>query len=136
MEGFDSFNEDISSKIGKCVLEMLNAATSFHLLHLKITGPGAKAIHEVLQELYEEIPDMADDLAEGFQGASNKLLKYPENSSIKILISKEEAVSYIEELYMKASHIQEKIEYPEIVADIDTFKSFLNKKKYKLIFLT
>ena len=58
-----------------CATEMMNAASSFHKLHLKITGPGSYAAHKALNNLYDALPDHADSLIEGYQGASEKLLK-------------------------------------------------------------
>jgi len=36
-----------------CATEMMNAATSFHRLHLKVTGDGSFAAHKALGEFYE-----------------------------------------------------------------------------------
>ena len=117
-----------------CVNELMNASVSFHKLHLKVTGIGSFSAHKALNELYDSLPDHADTIAEGFQGASEKLLNY-EDSAPRILNSVEEALSYIRELYQQTTSLQAVMPYSEIVNDLDTIKSTLNGIKYKLLFL-
>jgi DNA-binding ferritin-like protein len=120
--------------VGACVSELMNSTISFHKLHLKITGEGSFAAHKALGELYEGLPDLVDSIAEGYQGASEKLLKCTENSP-KTLYSVEEAVYYIRELSSMISELQDKVPYSEVVNDLDNVKSKLNAAKYKLLFL-
>lgn len=138
-----SYNADYSAKpaggsvdsmVSACVSELMNAATSFHKLHLKVTGTGSFAAHKALNELYDALPGHADDLAEGFQGASEKLLTYKEVAP-RTLASVEEGLSYIREMVDMVSGLQEKMPYSEIVNELDNVKSTLNSAKYKLIFL-
>jgi DNA-binding ferritin-like protein len=129
-----SAGSSLESQTAGCVSELMNAATSFHKLHLKVTGLGSFASHKALNELYDALPGHADDLAEGFQGASEKLLNY-EDSAPRILNSVEEALSYIRELYQQVNTLQAVMPYSEIVNDLDTIKSTMNSIKYKLLFL-
>lgn len=117
-----------------CVSELMNAATSMHKLHLKVTGTGSYAAHKALNELYDALPGHADDLAEGYQGASEKLLTYSEVAPRK-LDSVEDGLNYIREMTSMVTALQAKMPYSEIVNDLDTIKSTLNSAKYKLIFL-
>jgi len=66
----------LEARTAMVVSELMNAATSIHKLHLKVTGPGSFASHKALNELYDALPGHADTLAEGFQGAHEKLLEY------------------------------------------------------------
>lgn len=117
-----------------CVSELMNAGTSFHKLHLKITGTGSYAAHKALNELYDAMPGHADDLAEGYQGASEKLLTYSEVAPRK-LESVEDALSYIRDITGMVNGLQAKMPYSEIVNSLDTVKDTLNSAKYKLKFL-
>lgn len=118
-----------------CVSELMNAATSFHKIHLKVTGSGSFAAHKALNELYDALPGHADDLAEGYQGAAEKLLTYSETSP-KVLNSVEESLSYIRELVQMVSALQSVMPYSELVNELDNVKSTLNSAKYKLKFLS
>jgi DNA-binding ferritin-like protein len=124
----------VDTMTAACVSELMNAATSIHKLHLKVTGTGSFAAHKALNELYDALPGHADDLAEGYQGASEKLLTYSEVSP-RTLNTVEDALDYIREITTMVSNLQTKMPYSEIVNDLDTIKSTLNSAKYKLKFL-
>jgi DNA-binding ferritin-like protein len=126
--------DKIDTQVAKCVTEMMNASTSFHKLHLKITGVGSYAAHVALKELYDSLPDHADTLAEGWQGASEKLLTYQEPSP-RILDTVDDAVSYLKDMYGMINDLQSQITHSEIVNDLDNIKSQINSTKYKLLFL-
>jgi len=117
-----------------CVSELMNAATTFHKLHLKVTGVGSYAAHKALNDLYDALPGHADDLAEGFQGAAETLLKYNDEAP-KTLNTVDEGIKYLKMLVEMVSSLQDKMPYSEIVNELDTVKSTLNSAKYKLLFL-
>jgi DNA-binding ferritin-like protein len=117
-----------------CVSELMNAATSIHKLHLKVTGAGSYAAHKALNDLYDALPGHADDLAEGYQGAAEVLLSYNETSP-RTLNTVQDALAYIREITTMVSNLQAKMPYSELVNDLDTIKSTLNSTKYKLLFL-
>ena len=117
-----------------CVSELMNGATSFHKLHLKVTGAGSFAAHKALNELYDALPEHADALAEGYQGAAEVLLKYNEVAP-KTLNTIEDGLAYIRMLVDMVDGLQSKMPYSEIVNELDTVKSSLNSAKYKLKFL-
>lgn len=124
----------VDSMTAACVSELMNAATSMHKLHLKVTGVGSYAAHKALNELYDALPGHADDLAEGYQGASEKLLSYTDVAP-RSLNSVEDGLNYIRDMYNMVNGLQAKMPYSEIVNDLDTVKSTLNSIKYKLLFL-
>jgi DNA-binding ferritin-like protein len=124
----------LDSMVSACVSELMNAGTAMHKLHLKITSTGSYAAHKALNKLYDALPDHADDLAEGFQGASEKLLTYTEVAP-KTLNSVAEAIDYLKDMTKMVDGLQAKMPYSEIVNDLDTIKSTINSGKYKLLFL-
>ena len=124
----------VDTMTAACVSELMNAATSIHKLHLKVTGTGSYAAHKALNELYDALPGHADDLAEGYQGATEKLLTYSEVAP-RTLNSVQEGLDYIREIYEMVNKLQAKMPYSEIVNDLDTIKSTINSIKYKLLFL-
>ena len=124
----------VDSMTAACVSELMNAATSMHKLHLKVTGTGSFAAHKALNELYDALPGHADDLAEGYQGAAEVLLSYTDVAP-RSLSSVEDGLNYIRDMYKMVTILQTKMPYSEIVNDLDTIKSTLNSIKYKLLFL-
>ena len=126
--------KDCTTMTAACVSELMNAATSIHKLHLKVTGAGSYAAHKALNDLYDALPGHADDLAEGYQGAAEVLLSYSETSP-RTLNTVQDALAYIREMTTMVSNLQAKMPYSELVNDLDTIKSTLNSTKYKLLFL-
>jgi len=124
----------IDTMTAACVSELMNAATSFHKLHLKVTGVGSFSAHKALNDLYDALVDHADNLAEGYQGAAETLLKYNEIPN-KTLNTVEDGLDYIRMLIDMVTGLQSKMLYSEIVNELDTVKSSLNSAKYKLKFL-
>lgn len=129
-----SSSSSLESMTAACVSELMNAATSFHKLHLKVQGIGSYAAHKALNKIYDALPGHADDLAEGFQGASEKILECKETSP-RMLSTVSDAISYIRDIYSMINSLQSKMPYSEIVNDLDNVKSTLNSTKYKLTFL-
>ena len=124
----------VDTMTAACVSELMNAATSIHKLHLKVKGTGSYAAHKALNELYDALPGHADDLAEGYQGASEKLLDYKE-AAPRTLNTVEEGIAYLRDMYQMINSLQAKMPYSEIVNSLDTVKDTINSGKYKLLFL-
>lgn len=120
--------------VAACVSELMNASVSFHKLHLRVTGTGSYAAHKALNDLYDALPEHADDLAEGYQGAAEKILDYTELAPRK-LGTVTEGIIYIRELVKMVSTLQGSLQYSELINELDNVKSTLNSAKYKLNFL-
>jgi DNA-binding ferritin-like protein len=114
--------------------DLLNAVTSIHKIHLKITGLGSFAAHKALNEFYDEIGDHADSIVEQFQVAEEKLLEMP-NTAPTELNSVEETIDYLRTLKDKTAALQSIMPHSEIVNQLDEVKSLIDSTKYKLLFL-
>lgn len=126
---------NIDKATADLVVEMMHAGTKLHIAHFLVTGVGSYAAHKALNEIYDALPGHADTLAEGYQGATEKLLNYNSTVELPQIKTAQEAVSYLRSLYNKISNLQKIMPYSEIVNDLDTIKSDINSVKYKLIFL-
>lgn len=124
----------LDTMVSACVSELMNARTSFHKLHLKVTGTGSYAAHKALNELYDALPDHADTLVEGYQGAAEKLLAYTEVNP-RTLDTVADGVSYLRDIYAMVNKLQGMLPYSEIVNNLDLVKDSINSTKYKLLFL-
>jgi DNA-binding ferritin-like protein len=114
--------------------DLLNAVTSIHKIHLKVTGLGSFAAHKALNEFYDEIGDHADSVVEQFQGAEEKLLEMPNTAPVE-LNSVEETIDYLRKLKDKTAALQSIMPHSEIVNQLDEVKSLIDSTKYKLLFL-
>lgn len=124
----------LDNMVSSCASELMNARTSFHKLHLKVTGEGSYAAHKALNELYDALPDHADTLVEGYQGAAEKILSYKEVSP-RTLDTVADGVNYLRDIYAMVNKLQGMLPYSEIVNNLDLVKDALNSAKYKLLFL-
>ena len=128
-------NTELAEETAQVVTALMNAATSLHKLHLQITGNGSFAQHIALNDLYDTMHGHADTLAEGFQGASETLLKY-ENDTPVVLNTVKAAIIYLRQLNEEVTELQSIMPYSEIVNNLDLVKDSINTAKYKLIFLS
>jgi DNA-binding ferritin-like protein len=117
-----------------CATEMMNAAVSFHRLHLKVTGDGSYAAHKALGNFYDGLHGYADTLVEGYQGATEKLLSY-KDMPIRTLDTVADAAAYLRDMYNSINKLQGMMPYSEIVNNLDLVKDAINSAKYKLLFL-
>lgn len=63
--------------IGQLIALLFLARDLAHRAHLRTTGPGSFARHEALGEFYPAVIDLADTLAEVYQGCELKLIDIP-----------------------------------------------------------
>jgi DNA-binding ferritin-like protein len=124
----------LDNMVSSCVTELMNARTSIHKLHLKVTGEGSYAAHKALNKFYDALPDFADTLIEGYQGAAEKILSYKEVAP-RTLDTVADAVNYLRDIYAMVSKLQGMLPYSEIVNNLDLVKDSINSTKYKLLFL-
>jgi hypothetical protein len=134
MMDMDSGSESCALCIQTAALaqDMLNAVTSLHRLHLKVTGLGSFAAHKGLD--YDAFGDHADDLVEEYQGAEEKILELP-NTAPSELNSVEEGLEFLRKMKDKITNLQNNMPHSEIVNLLDETKSTINGIKYKLLFL-
>ncbi len=124
----------LDNMVSSCATELMNAATSFHKLHLKVQGVGSYAAHKALNELYDAMPEHADTLIEGYQGVAEKILSYKEVSP-RSLDTVADGISYLRDMYGMINKLQGMLPYSEIVNNLDLVKDSINSAKYKLLFL-
>lgn len=123
------------SNMGLLIFELLNGVTKVHLNHLLVTGIGSYAAHTAMGAFYDEVGDLADGIAESYQGLTETLLTYPTSVELPQMKTAEDCVSYLRELYEKVHAVQEACPYSEIKNELDNVKTLINSTKYKLIFL-
>lgn len=116
--------------MGELIMLLLHARTAAHVLHLKTRSYAA---HKALQEFYDAIPDLADSIAETYQGSHGLIESYPSKYTAYTdgLALMDDLRSWIQENRFECckrtdTHIQNIID--EVVA-------LINSTSYKLKFL-
>lgn len=123
---------NLDKEVADMMFELLHSSTKTHITHL-LTG--SYAAHKALNEFYDGIVDLTDDIAEQYQGIIEKPLDYPETVNIPNIKTKEQAIVYLRSLYDRINTLQSKIPYSEIINQFDEVKSLIASTKYKLILL-
>lgn len=127
----ESSSDGSAAAMTALLAEMLHGATKTHMTHLKTDSYAA---HMALGEFYDALPDLADGIAEQYQGVTEKLLDFP-SVTVAPINTVEDAVNYLRGLHMKVTQVQDACSYSEIINELDMVKSQINSTKYKLLFL-
>jgi DNA-binding ferritin-like protein len=97
---------------------LFHSRTQAHTFHLGAKGEGSFAIHKALNEYYDGIVDIADGLAESWQGKYG-IIKYKNITGLEQFQSKEQVIAYFEKVLkiieikrndIKESYIQNQID--------------------------
>jgi hypothetical protein len=113
------------STVAALIMQLFHARTNAHVLHLRTRSYAA---HKALNEFYDEIVGLTDDLAESYQGRYG-IQDYPElpykqeSDAVMMLRSLRR---YIDENRMMMC------EHSEIQNTIDEIVTLLNTTLYKL----
>lgn len=113
------------STVAALIMQLFHARTNAHVLHLRTRSYAA---HKALNEFYDEIVGLTDDLAESYQGRYG-IQEYPElpykqeSDAVMMLRSLRR---YIDENRMTMC------EHSEIQNTIDEIVTLLNTTLYKL----
>ena len=118
--------------MAELIYEMLHASTKVHIAHLLSTSYAA---HVAMGEFYDSIVEVADGLAEQYQGKEEVLLPYPDQMSIPAIKTTDEAIKYLRVLYDKIGYVQGMMICSSIINTMDEIKALINSTKYKLLFL-
>jgi len=111
-----------------------HSRTQAHVFHLRVKGTGAFAAHKALNEYYDGIVELIDDLVETYQG-KNGLIEFKEVANIDNDASLENIVKYFDNLckFLAKERQDEKLQDSWIQNDLDNVASLLYSTKYKLV---
>lgn len=118
--------KDKNTSAGEFISTLLLAAAQVHVLHLT-TNSYAK--HKALNELYDELPDLADSIAESMQ--QDEILEgYNQSITLSATL---DPVTYVTELRNYVTSIRQKVSSESYVQNqIDSVVELLNSTLYKL----
>ena len=115
---------------GEFILTLFHAATNTHILHLRSRSFSE---HMALGTFYQELPELADQLAEAIQGHEQELLDFP-------AAYYEPAETALDELTQLQDYVEQerKMVLPdatEIQNIVDEIAQLIDSTIYKLKFL-
>ena len=106
--------------------------TQAHIFHLQVKGPGAFAAHSALNSYYDEIIDIADGIAESFQGRYGIITGY--KSEGQWIENPTDVVKYFEALCMYVEKNRGSLPQDSYIQNqVDEVVELIESTKYKLI---
>ncbi len=118
-------------KAAEFIGALLHGVTKAHMLHLTQRGPGAYARHMALGELYEELGELVDGIAEEYMGCEGVLNTFPGQFA-----APGAPEAFVKELYDYVEANRKHLgEYSHIQNSIDNVQTLLSTTLYKLKFL-
>lgn len=111
------------------LISKLLHVTAAHMLHLQAKGPGSFAAHKALGNLYEELGELTDSLAEECMGVHGVIDSFPAEK----FTPPKNAVDFVEELYRYVTNNRSQIgSESHLQNTVDSILSLLASTLYKL----
>lgn len=115
------------------VAELMQSRTQAHVYHLQ-TDSYSK--HEALQDYYEDIVPLVDEIVEAYQGKYGKIMNYPEPTPIKNMQENEDILAYFDK-FAKFINLK-RVDLPKdgfLEHKFDEVDTLIRSTIYKLRFL-
>lgn len=111
------------------ISKLLHGVTAAHMLHLQAKGPGSFAAHKALGNLYEELGELTDSLAEECMGVHGVIDSFPAEK----FTPPKNAVDFVEELYRYVTNNRSQIgSESHLQNTVDSILSLFASTLYKL----
>lgn len=112
----------------------LHSRTQAHQFHLLVNGPGSYAIHKALNEYYDSIGDLLDEVIEPYQGKYG-IINYKQVNGVDNDASKENIIAYFDKLikFLETERQEETLKDSWIQNELDNIAKLLYSTKYKLV---
>jgi hypothetical protein len=112
---------------------LMQSRTQAHIFHLQSDSYEA---HKALQKYYEDIVDMIDEVAEGYQGKYEIVTDYKMVGTLSNFESDEQVIKYFETLARFCELKREKLPQDSYLKNLyDNIDSLIRKTLYKLKYL-
>lgn len=117
------------------ISKLFHARIQTHIFHLQVQGEGSYAAHKALDDFYNDIVDITDELVETYQGKYGIIYDYA-LAPMENFKSVDNCVQYLSSLH---AYIDEKkssiFKDSDLLNIIDEAKSLIKSTLYKMRFL-
>ena len=123
--------KEVKSNCEEMVSKLFHSRTQSHVFHLQTKS---YAEHKVLQDYYEDVVDLIDEITESYQGKhgiiegykSYDIVNYQNNSQV---------VKYFQDLEKEVQKLREFFKESYLQNEIDNVEKLINSTIYKLKYL-
>jgi hypothetical protein len=119
---------EIENKFQETISKLLHSRTQSHVFHFQSSS---YAEHEALNDYYDEIGDLVDELVESYQGENNVLKKY-DNYTLNMYKNTQQVISYFEKLAEDVEDLRSVTDGNFLQGKLDDVLELINSTIYKL----
>jgi hypothetical protein len=119
---------EIGNKFQETVSKLLHSRTQSHIFHLQSSS---YAEHEVLNDYYDDIVDLIDELVESYQGEYEVLKKY-DNYTLNMYKNTQQVISFFEKLAEDVEDLRSVTDGNFLQGKLDDVLELINSTLYKL----
>lgn len=112
---------------------LMHSRTQAHVFHLRVS-PNGHAAHKALQKYYEDIVDLIDEIAEGYQGMKG-LVEFKPVKGIDNNADKDNIIEYFEDLvkFVHTERMKDDLKGITFIQnEIDNVEKLIYSTLYKL----
>lgn len=119
---------EMSSKFEEVISKLLHSRTQAHIFHLQ---SGSFSQHNALNEYYDDIVDLIDELVESYQGEFGVIKNY-QNYDLKMLENEEQVINFFKEVTNDVEELRKVSDDSFLKGRLDEVVELLNSTIYKL----
>jgi hypothetical protein len=119
---------EIGNKFQETVSKLLHSRTQSHIFHLQSSS---YAEHEALNDYYDDIVDLIDELVESYQGEYEVLKKY-DNYTLNMYKNTQQVISFFEKLAEDVEDLRSVTDGNFLQGKLDDVLELINSTLYKL----
>jgi hypothetical protein len=119
---------EIGNKFQETISKLLHSRTQSHIFHLQSSS---YAEHEALNDYYDDIVDLIDELVESYQGEYEVLKKY-DNYTLNMYKNTQQVISFFEKLTEDVEDLRSVTDGNFLQGKLDDVLELINSTLYKL----
>lgn len=119
---------EISDKFEDVISKLMHSRTQTHIFHLQ---SDSFSQHDALDEYYDDIVDLIDELVESYQGEFGVIKSY-QNYDLEVYKNNEQVINFLTNLSEDVNELRETLGDSFLVGKLDEVVELINSTLYKL----
>jgi hypothetical protein len=119
---------EMSNKFEEVISKLLHSRTQVHIFHLQ---SDSFSQHNALNDYYDDIVDLIDDLVESYQGEFGVIKNY-QNYDLKMLENNEQVINFFKDVTNGVEELRKVAGDSFLKGKLDEVVELLNSTIYKL----
>ena len=116
------------NKFEEVISKLMHSRTQTHIFHLQ---SDSFSQHKALDDYYDDIVDLIDDLVESYQG-ENEIIKSYKNYQLQNYENNEQVINFLQNLSDDVNELRNDLDGSFLVGRLDEVVELINSTIYKL----